>query len=83
MLAQEWWSHRGELAVNDAYGKALVAGDFDGNGHPDLAVGAPGEDAIDSSGTINEAGAIYAIYGALFSDGFEFGSAGMWSDVTP
>jgi hypothetical protein len=83
LLAEEWWSHRGELAVNDAYGKALVAGDFDGNGHPDLAVGAPGEDAIDSSGTINEAGAIYAIYGALFSDGFEVGSTGMWSSVTP
>ncbi len=82
-LAEEWWSHRGELAVNDAYGMALVAGDFDGNGHPDLAVGAPGEDASDSSGTIDQAGALFVLYGALFSDGFEFGNTGMWSSVTP
>ncbi len=30
--------------INDKFGKSLAAGDFDGDGHDDLAIGAPNED---------------------------------------
>lgn len=43
--------------ANDFFGAALAAGDFDGNGTADLAIGVPGED----SGT----GAVNVLYGKL------------------
>jgi hypothetical protein len=43
----------------DQFGSALDAGDFDGNGQADIAVGAPGE----SVGTVEGAGALNVIFG--------------------
>ena len=45
------------------FGFALATGDFDGNGHDDLAVGAPGHTV---SGEIT-AGSVSVIYGGVFS----------------
>ncbi|MGH2917008.1 MAG: FG-GAP repeat protein [Solirubrobacteraceae bacterium] len=45
--------------ANDRFGDALAAGDFDGDGRSDLAIGAPGEDL----GTITDAGAVNVLYG--------------------
>ena len=59
------------------YGYALAAGDFDGDGAADLAVGAPAEDV---GGLVN-VGAEMVLYGSLFSDGFETG-ADLWSIAT-
>ncbi|QQR73993.1 MAG: FG-GAP repeat protein [Holophagales bacterium] len=45
----------------DGFGRSLAAGDFDGNGHLDLAIGAPGEDlagAVDS-------GLVLAYFGGM------------------
>lgn len=50
------------------FGFALAVGDFDGNGHADLAVGAPWQ-----NGTAVDEGAEMVVYGALFADGFEEG----------
>jgi hypothetical protein len=57
------------------FGAALASGDFDGDGHADLAIGSPLEDEI---GIFN-AGAETVLYGALFADGFETGDTGQWS----
>lgn len=47
-------------AFEDRYGFALAAGDFDGDGRDDLAVGVPGEN-IDHEG---QAGAVHVLYGS-------------------
>jgi disulfide bond formation protein DsbB len=44
----------------DRFGRALAAGDFNGDGHADLAIGAPYEDI----GSIGGAGAVNVLYGS-------------------
>ncbi|MBO3739345.1 FG-GAP repeat protein [Actinoplanes flavus] len=44
----------------DFFGSTVTSGDFNGDGHADLAVGVPGEDV----GTPNAAGAVNVIYGS-------------------
>ena len=46
--------------TSDRFGAALAAGDFNGDGLDDLAVGAPGQDVFG----IEAAGAVYIIYNA-------------------
>jgi hypothetical protein len=49
--------------VGDAFGYALAAGDFDGNGCDDLAIGVPFEDASSGSGGLfRDVGAVNVIY---------------------
>ncbi|GAB4536116.1 MAG: hypothetical protein Tsb0014_23640 [Pleurocapsa sp.] len=50
----------GKAEDNDALGKSLTAGDFNGDGKDDLAIGVPGEDL----GEILDAGAVNVIYGS-------------------
>ncbi len=47
------------IESTDAFGSSLSAGDFDGDGYDDLAVGSPGEDV----GTVVAAGGFSVIYG--------------------
>ena len=49
--AEEW----------DHFGSALAAGDFDGNGYDDLAVGVP----FESIGAASDAGAVQIFYGSI------------------
>ncbi|TAH34535.1 MAG: hypothetical protein EYC70_16505 [Planctomycetota bacterium] len=46
--------------AGDSFGRGLLAGDFDGDGAADLAVGANGEDI----GTLEDAGCVNVLYGA-------------------
>jgi hypothetical protein len=62
----------------DLFGRALAAGDFDGNGYTDLAVGGPGE----STGTFTGNGAEWVLYGYLFADGFELATLAAWQQAT-
>ncbi|KIG15359.1 putative integrin-like protein [Enhygromyxa salina] len=48
----------------DQFGMTLASGDFDGDGHGDLAIGVPGEDLSDESTIILDAGAVNVVYGA-------------------
>jgi hypothetical protein len=53
----------GEAEEDENFGEALAAGDFDDDGHVDLAIGAPGEDFM----SFMEAGQVQVLYGE--SDG--------------
>lgn len=57
----------GNAEAFDGFGVAVVTGDFNGDGHQDLAVGVPGEDV----GAVQDGGLINIIYG---------GFAGLTSD---
>ena len=57
------------------FGQALAAGDFDGDGHSDLAIGAP----IESEAGLPQVGTATVLYGALFADGFDGGTFEYWS----
>ncbi|MEO8275825.1 MAG: hypothetical protein ABI639_06365 [Thermoanaerobaculia bacterium] len=61
------------------FGDALAAGDFDGDGHADLAIGVPGEDLPG----LADSGTEVILYGSLFADGFESASGAYWSAVLP
>jgi hypothetical protein len=61
----QFWS-QGSADVNyaleedDLFGSSLSAGDFDGDGKDDLAIGVPAEDL----GTVQDAGGVQVIYGS-------------------
>jgi hypothetical protein len=58
----------GVAEAGDAFGEALAAGDFDGDGFDDLAVGAPREDV----GSADDAGSVWVFFGSptgLVTDG--------------
>jgi hypothetical protein len=59
------------------FGDALAAGDFDGDGYDDLAIGVPDEDV---SGNI-DAGAAYVVYGS--SSGLSAAGAQRWHQASP
>jgi len=50
---------QGSAEAGEKFGTALAAGDFDGDGYEDLAIGVPGEDR----GPIQDAGAVQILYG--------------------
>lgn len=47
----------------DRFGFALTAGDFDGDGFDDLAIGVPGEDIVAFGHNVFDAGAVHVLYG--------------------
>lgn len=64
----------------DGFGRSLIAGDFNGDGRDDLAIGVPLED-LGTSPSINQCGAVHILYGTslgLSSSGDQF-----WSQNSP
>ncbi len=55
-----WHNGPSTCSVYDSYGYALAAGDFNGDGYADLAVGVPGDDWFTSTNS----GSVHVIYGS-------------------
>jgi hypothetical protein len=64
----------------DLFGLALAAGDFDGDGRDDLAIGVPGED-IESPNLITRAGAVHVLYGS--ATGLKAARNQLWTQDSP
>ena len=60
----------------DLFGFALAAGDFNGDGFDDLAVGVVGEDVAVFQGNVENAGAINVLYGS--ASGLQSDSRSFW-----
>jgi hypothetical protein len=56
---QDMTGIEGEADVDERFGESLAAGDFDDDGHDDLAIGAPGEDFMGQA----NAGQVQVLYG--------------------
>ncbi|MGH2573705.1 MAG: FG-GAP repeat protein [Actinomycetota bacterium] len=50
---------------DDRFGWSVAAGDFNGDGFADLAVGVPFEDVAKGLGAVADAGAVHVLYGSL------------------
>ncbi len=63
---QDWHQNKGGVKdtaeLGDGFGASLTAGDFNGDGKDDLAIGAPGEDLANN--TILNAGVVHVLYGS-------------------
>jgi hypothetical protein len=65
--ASQFWSQDSlgvpdDSEARDGFGSALAAGDFNGDGFSDLAIGAPGDKAVRSG--VGSIGQVYVIYGS-------------------
>jgi hypothetical protein len=63
-ISDQIWSQNYEgvedvAESGDVFGNALAAGDFNGDGRDDLAVGAP----LENLGTLGDAGVVHVVYG--------------------
>lgn len=67
-----------KLEDADLFSEALAAGDFNGDGSDDLAIGAPGEKS--GSGLFNHAGEVNVLYGENFFRTVFLGSSGLRLD---
>ncbi len=65
---------RGTAEAGDHHGQALAAGDFNGDGYDDLAMGAPDEDV----GVVGDAGAVIVEWGGPY--GLDPAGAQLWTE---
>lgn len=55
---------KGVAGTGDQFGAALAAGDFDGDGFEDLAIGVPRDSVSNGSTTVADCGSVTVIYGS-------------------
>jgi hypothetical protein len=58
------WGLGEGVEQDDHFGASLAAGDFDGDGYADLAIGVPDEDVVYASTTRENAGYVNTLYGS-------------------
>jgi hypothetical protein len=67
----------GSAASGGNFGAALAAGDFDGDGFDDLAVGVPRDDLPQRTGSVPDAGSVNVLYGS--ASGLTAAGDQLWS----
>jgi len=81
LFAEHWYFSQVDLGdtpePGDRFGEALAAGDFNGDGFDDLAVGAPREDAGPGVDDIGEVSVVYGSAQGLSATGVE----PLWEDL--
>ena len=70
----------GTATDSDFFGYALAAGDFNHDGHADLAIGAPKDEVPPFA---SDSGTVLVLYGTLFADSFESAGLTQWSAAHP
>jgi len=65
ILSQDYSTMPEVSESGDLFGYSLAAGDFDGDGNDDLAVGVPGEEGASATCTASDSGAVHVLYGDL------------------
>jgi hypothetical protein len=68
----------GTSEPNDKFGFALAAGDFDGDGRADLAIGSPGE-TLGLSNELTDSGAVAVTYGSSTGIFFDLARTQGWA----
>ncbi len=81
-LGNQFWHQNsdgilGDAEESDHFGLALASGDFDHDGHDDLAVGVPAEDI----GGADDAGAVHILYGS--GNGLTDAGNQIWDQGSP
>ena len=71
----------GDLEAEDRFGLTLAAGDFDFDGHDDLAIGVPFESIFTDGSEHEDAGALHVVYGS--AAGLDTGRSLFWHLDTP
>jgi hypothetical protein len=72
-ITQNNFSSLGSPAENfDNFGYSLTAGDFNGDGYSDLAIGVPYETLVISSVTQTDAGIVHVVYGSWEGLNYDF-----------
>ena len=69
--------------ANALFGRSLSAGDYNGDGKDDLAIGAPREDVVVGPTTFMEAGVAYALYGTSAGLQTANPAAQFWTQDSP
>jgi hypothetical protein len=69
----------GAAAPYDFFGTALAAGDLSRNGRAELAIGAPGRDALEVESPLTTAGSVLVLYGSGRGRGLTTRAAQDWS----
>lgn len=70
-----------EAEMDDELGHAVSAGDFNGDGFDDLAIGVPREDILTGGEEISSAGTVLVLHGS--SAGLALSAAQFWHQDTP
>jgi hypothetical protein len=74
---QDSFGVKGSAEAGDTFGNSLAAGDFNGDGRDDLAIGVPYEDI----GKVRDAGAVNVLYGS--GSGLTAKGNQMWDQASP
>jgi hypothetical protein len=62
----------------DRFGAVLAAGDFNGDGRDDLAIGIPQEDIVGTAGNVINTGAVAILYGSNIGGGLRVDGNQFW-----